>query len=177
MTELADRVMQMSATTGTGSLTLTDVPDGRQSFADAFSTGTYTRYVIEDANGSDWEVGYGRVIHPATLERTTVAASTNAGGRIVLSSAGSHRVFCATDAAYISALGHTDETNTWSKQQTFQAPLQLPIYTVATQPAGSEGEVAYFSDGDGGIPCLAVHDGVDWLVVELSVVISDGSTT
>lgn len=35
--------------------------------------------------------------------------------------------------------------------------LHLTAYTVATAPVGTEeGELAYFSDGDAGAPCLAV---------------------
>lgn len=35
--------------------------------------------------------------------------------------------------------------------------IQLDVYTVDTQPVGAEGELAYFSDGDSGDPCLGVY--------------------
>lgn len=37
---------------------------------------------------------------------------------------------------------------------------------------GSEGDVAYCSNGDAGDPCLAVFDGTDWLRVALGTAIS-----
>jgi hypothetical protein len=37
---------------------------------------------------------------------------------------------------------------------------------------GSEGDVAYCSDGDAGDPCLAVYDGTDWLRIALGAAIS-----
>jgi len=52
--------------------------------------------------------------------------------------------------------------------------LSLDVYTVATAPAGDEGDVAYFSDGDSGNPCLGVYtdDGI-WQRVVLGAEIAD----
>lgn len=51
--------------------------------------------------------------------------------------------------------------------------IQLTVYTVATQPVGAEGELAYFSDGDSGDPCLGVYtdEGI-WRRVELGAEIA-----
>jgi len=42
-----------------------------------------------------------------------------------------------------------------------ELPLELPVYTVATQPDATEfaGCIAYFSDGDAGSACIAVSLG------------------
>lgn len=57
-------------------------------------------------------------------------------------------------------------------------PLQLPTFTVATEPAATPaGQLAYFSDGDAGDPCVAVSDGTNWLVLygtDAGTPISDG---
>lgn len=54
-------------------------------------------------------------------------------------------------------------------EETAGAPtIGLTVYTVETQPSGVEGELAYFSDGDGGDPCLGVYTDEDiWRRVAL----------
>lgn len=43
--------------------------------------------------------------------------------------------------------------------------LGLRTYTTATLPSGRRGTCVTCSDGDGGRPCLAIHDGVAWVIV------------
>lgn len=50
--------------------------------------------------------------------------------------------------------------------------LHLKVYSVATTPSGTAGEVIFVNDGDSGIPCLAVHDGTNWKRIELGSVIT-----
>ena len=53
--------------------------------------------------------------------------------------------------------------------------LRMTPYTVAEANALGDvqaGDVAYISDGDGGSPCLAVHNGTNWLRVALGSAIS-----
>jgi len=47
--------------------------------------------------------------------------------------------------------------------------LQLPVYTVANKPTGSPGQLAFFSNGSGGDPALAVWT-TKWVLA------ADGST-
>jgi hypothetical protein len=42
-------------------------------------------------------------------------------------------------------------------------PVQLPIYTVATLPAGTAGQLAFCSNGAQGSPSLVWHDGTNWI--------------
>ncbi len=87
---VADRVKQLTTTTGTGTLDLSTVPTGFQGFVAGIGNGNTCPYVIEDANGTGWEVGIGTVTDatPDTLARTTILASSNSG---------SHRNRCRHD--------------------------------------------------------------------------------
>ena len=103
MAEPAVCVLQETATTGTGPLTLGSAVVGYRTLADAVAAGDQyagdiVPYRVEavDAAGvptGDWEVGYGTVgAAGATLERTTVRASSN-GGLAVGFAAGTKYVF------------------------------------------------------------------------------------
>lgn len=102
---LADRVEQVTRTTGLADLTLAEVIRGRQSFQDVTNNGDTVIYVLEDAEGMNWEIGTGTVVHGAetTLQRTTIRQSSNGGSKISLS-AGTHRVFLAADADYFDSI-------------------------------------------------------------------------
>lgn len=78
---LADRVLETSTSTGTGSFVLAGARDGYQSFTDALANGDTTYYTITD--GTDWEVGLGTWTEStATLARTTVLSSSNSGSAV-----------------------------------------------------------------------------------------------
>ena len=88
---LADRVLETTTTTGTGTVTLAGAQTGYQSFA-AIGNGNSTYYAI--VGTSQWEVGIGTyTASGTTLSRTTVLASSS-GGSLVDFSAGSKDVFC-----------------------------------------------------------------------------------
>ena len=60
------------------------------------------------------------------------------------------------------------ETNPEEDEPVAASTFQLSVYTVATQPAGAAGQLAYFSDGNAGEPCLGVYTaGGTWLRVAL----------
>jgi hypothetical protein len=94
MAKFADRVKETTSSTGTGAIGLAGAVDGFRSFASALDNGDMVPYVIEAGNGSDWETGLGIFAtgSPATLTRTTVTASSNAGSAIDLP-AGQHTVY------------------------------------------------------------------------------------
>lgn len=89
---LADRVQDLTSTTGTGSVTLAGTPPaGYQSFGAAIGNGNTTYYVIN--GGSEWEVGVGTYNSTGTtLSRDTVLSSSNSGS-LVNFSAGTKTVF------------------------------------------------------------------------------------
>lgn len=80
MTVIADRVREVSTSSSTGPMTLEGTVVGFRRFRDAIADGATVPYVIE--NGSEWEVGYGSFTAPATLNRVSVKASSNAGAKV-----------------------------------------------------------------------------------------------
>ena len=89
---LADRVQDITTTTGTGTITLAGTPPvGFQSFGTAIGNGNTTYYTINA--GSEWEVGVGTYTAAGTsLSRDTVLSSSNSGS-LVNFSAGAKVVF------------------------------------------------------------------------------------
>ncbi|WP_051361126.1 hypothetical protein [Desulfuromonas sp. TF] len=99
MSKFVDRVKETTNTTGTGAFTLAGAVTAFRSFASALSTGDIVPYVIEAANGSDWETGFGTFTAgpPDTLARTIVTASSNGGSAIDLA-AGTHEIYVGLHA-------------------------------------------------------------------------------
>jgi len=87
---LKDRVVESSASSGTGTFTLDGAQSGYQSFA-AIGNGNTTYYTIENTQTSEWEVGVG-TYNANTLSRDTVLSSSN-GGSLVDFSSGPKNVF------------------------------------------------------------------------------------
>lgn len=87
---LADRVLETTNTTGTGTLTLNGALPGYQSFS-AIGNGNTTYYTI--FSGVDWETGVGTYTSSGTtLSRDTVYASSAGGSKISVAAGAS--VFC-----------------------------------------------------------------------------------
>jgi hypothetical protein len=92
-----DRVQESSATSGTGTLTLSGAIPGFQTFSSAIGNGNTTFYTIYDSTAYDWEVGIGTV-GAGTLARTTVL-SNSAGTTSPISFASNSKfVFCTYPA-------------------------------------------------------------------------------
>lgn len=90
---IADRVQDVTATTGTGAVTLAATPPaGYRTFSTVCSVSDTLPYVIEDTATGDWETGIGTYSSSNTLTRTTVVASSNANAAVNFA-AGSKRVF------------------------------------------------------------------------------------
>lgn len=82
MALLNDIVQDTTATTGTGSYTLSGTaPTGRQTFAAAVGVGNKVFYRALDTAGN-WEIGTGTLSASTTLARTTILASSNAGASV-----------------------------------------------------------------------------------------------
>ncbi len=96
---IANRVRETTSTVSTGTISLAGAPTGRRTFVAAFGTGNPARYLMENADGTEWEFGLGTVTAgtPDTLTRDTVIASSNSGN-LVNFSAGSKNVSTTTDA-------------------------------------------------------------------------------
>lgn len=98
---LANGAKETTATTGTGTVTLSAVT-GFPRFSQVLSVGQFVDYAIQD--GNNWEWGVGKVAASNTLERTLVTAKFDGGAysknpATGLSLSGGATVFCAiTDA-------------------------------------------------------------------------------
>ena len=94
---LADRVLETTTTTGSGTITLAGAKPGYQSFSVIGNANT-TYYTI--AGVTEWEVGIGTYTSSGTtLSRDTVLSSS-AGGAKVTFSAGSKDVFVTYPSQY-----------------------------------------------------------------------------
>ena len=88
---LADRVLETTTTTGSGTITLAGAKQGYQTFSLAIGNSNQTYYTI--AGTSEWEVGIGTYTASGnTLSRDTVLSSSSSGGKVTFS-AGTKDVF------------------------------------------------------------------------------------
>jgi len=80
---LADRVLETTTSTGSGTITLAGAKQGYQSFA-VVGNGNQTYYTI--AGGTEWEVGIGTYTSSGTtLSRDTVLSSSNSNNKVTFS--------------------------------------------------------------------------------------------
>lgn len=99
----SDRVLELSTTTGTGSMTLTGAVTNYRTFNTAFGTSSTVTiwYTIE--MGTEWEVGIGKLTASTTLTRDTILSSSNSGS-LVSFSAGTKNVFATAPADSINRI-------------------------------------------------------------------------
>ena len=102
MSTYADRVLETSTTTGTGSITLAGAVTGFRTFNTGLGLNILTDYVIEGVDGSnvptgEWETGTGYLSGATTLVRQIPKAGSAATP--VSFSAGTKRVFISPNAA------------------------------------------------------------------------------
>ena len=110
---LADRVLETTTSTGSGTITLAGAKQGYQTFA-VIGDGNQTYYTI--ASQSEWEVGIGTYTSSGTtLSRDTVLSSSAAGAKVTFS-AGSKDVF-VTYPSEKSVIG-----NVFLNETTFSVP-------------------------------------------------------
>ena len=101
MPVLKNRAYVVTATTGTGTITLGSPVSGYQSFTDAgLTTGAVTRYTIQD--GANWEIGLGTYTTAGNTLTRTPSESSSGGSAINLS--GNAEVFIAATAEDVSPL-------------------------------------------------------------------------
>lgn len=102
--QYADRVLETTTTTGTGTYSLAGATAGYRTFVAGIGTGNICSYCCED--GTNWEVGIGTVTDatPDTLSRDVIIGSSNADAAVDWG-AGSKNVFCQLDARHARPLG------------------------------------------------------------------------
>lgn len=94
----ADRVKEITRTTGTGSFSLEGTSTGYRAFENVCANNDTCYYCVVSQSGSEWEIGLGTFKTVNTLERTTVHSSSNAGA-LVNFSAGTKDIFLAITAS------------------------------------------------------------------------------
>ncbi len=79
MRYLADRVMEIASTSGTGTFSLSGAVTGFRTFVAKYGTGVLVEYVAESSDRSEWEHGIGTLTDatPDTLTRTTILDGSN----------------------------------------------------------------------------------------------------
>ena len=140
-------VKATSATTGTGTLTLSPMT-GWANFSDAYTNGTIVPYAIE--NGDNKEVGLGTVGASSTLARTTVLATLVGGvyddtSPVAITLSGNSTVFSGPlaelfDVSEISGLGTAATANTGTSGHVLPY-LDVSNTFTATQHVQSDGTV------------------------------------
>ena len=105
---LNDRVLEVSVSTGTGSMQLGGAPLGFQSFSDGIGTGNTTYYTITDDTEGTWEVGIG-TYNAGYLTRDTIFQSSNGDAKVNFGT-GDKRVWSDYPAARAAYLGQTITT-------------------------------------------------------------------
>jgi hypothetical protein len=106
---LADRVQELTTTTGLVDFSLTGATQNFQSFNTGIGIGNTCYYFAaqSDASLNQWEVGVGTLSDATTLQRTTILSSSTGGSKINFS-AGAKLVAVtlpASRAVYENAAG------------------------------------------------------------------------
>lgn len=137
---LADRVRDVTTSTGTGAVTLAGTPPtGFRSFASALSTADTMIYCVAHQSADEWEVGIGTLSATTTLARTSVLSSSNAGA-LVSFTAGTKDVFI-TQAAdgylqLLSLVGATEPVPPAGTLTLFGRSIAGRIFPAFVGPSG-----------------------------------------
>jgi hypothetical protein len=98
MSATADRCKETTTTVGTGDLTLLGAVAGFQSLAAAFPYGA-SDVMYEIGQGTtEWEVGYGTFVAPATFKRDGGVTESSNADQLVNFSAGTKTFVCTVTA-------------------------------------------------------------------------------
>jgi hypothetical protein len=94
---VGDRIKETGTGT-TGDINLAGAATGYQTFVAGVGDENVTYYVIEDANGTAWETGLGKVTDasPDTLSRDRIIANSSGTTSAITLSGGTHTIFCGS---------------------------------------------------------------------------------
>ena len=105
---LAERVLETTTTTGTGTITLAGAQTGCQSFANTIGTNNTCYYTISNPRLPEWEIGLGTLTANTTLSRDTILSSSNANTKVSFSS-GNKDIFVTYPASKAVVLDENDK--------------------------------------------------------------------
>lgn len=100
----ADFVKETSATTGTGTITLSGVRSPGRTFSSVVANGDTFHYSISHQTLNEWETGLATMATSTTFTRTTVFSSSNANAAVNFS-AGTKNVDLTLPSSRISTMG------------------------------------------------------------------------
>ena len=132
--KLANRAYVLTATTGTGSITLGSAVAGYQTFSAAGITdGSTVRYTIED--GSNWEIGTGTISNSVGTMARSVTESSSGGSLLTLS--GSALVFLtSTSVDMQTGVNITGGSITGMSSPTANSDVTTKLYVDSIAAAG-----------------------------------------
>jgi len=117
----SDSVIESSATTGTGTYTLSGAVFSGRTFAQGFPSGGTVGFFAQTADKSKWEFGYGTLTigPPRTLTRGTILKSSNAGSAIDWQADDVKYIFSIASADALAGLmaGSLDTSRPWWVRQ------------------------------------------------------------
>lgn len=144
---IANRVLETSTTSGTGSFTLLGATSGYQSFSSGIGNGNTTYYTAYDPVSYAWEIGVGTFTSPSTLARTTVL-SNSAGNTSPISFTGNtlniwgdypaEKAVTTDTLAYPPAIGATTpNTGKFTTVQSTATTGTAPFIVASTTPVSN----------------------------------------
>jgi hypothetical protein len=162
--KFADRIKETSTTTGTGDVTLAGAVTQFRAFSSVLSNGDTCYYAIVTSGGADWEVGLGTFVSATpAIARTTVLASSNAGGLVDLA-AGSKDVFMTFPAlaaltAYAGTLFPSISPAQISADQNNYAPTGIDAANALNLSASAAYALTGLSTGSSGRVVSLINSG------------------
>jgi len=134
---------------------------------------TMSNILLEFASGASFGIGMDNSNSKLTLEVDNLISGTSVNSNDLIafydnSASTTNNItidnFCdsITGSTLISSAGQINLKDT----------ISLAPQTFSTSPSGVEGDLAYFSDGNSGSPCLSVYLGTCWHVVAIGSSIS-----
>jgi len=146
---VADRIKEITSTTGTGTYTLGGATTGFESFA-TIGNGNTTYYCCTD--GTDFEVGIGTyTLSGTTLARTTILQSSNSDNAVNWG-AGNKDIFVtqpAEKAVYLDASGNIEAFNASNLTAINASNISSGTLSEDRLPSGGAGAATYGSTSNG----------------------------
>jgi hypothetical protein len=148
---LADRVKELTTTTGTTDFVLSGADTGFQTFSAGVGVNNTTYYAV--SLGSAWEIGLGTLsANGLTLARTTVLQSSNSDTKVSFA-AGSKYVFVTypADKAVLTDNAQTLTNKTISGASNTISNIALASQVIGTLPVANGGTGVTSSTGTGSV--------------------------